>query len=345
MLNNWWFTTGSGGGFGVVPAGLIVPFNGATDSLPADTERFLFAEARLLRGGTTSGVEGGTLTASVRSSYTGSHSGTNNVQMVIKNSTSISNPNYISTNATRGNHGHSIIATYSPPTQEQVFIKTTAEMAKFPAGVAVLADSSFSNLDNFTPNGYLLGMAIGDMSIGTAEISSGISVADGNHNHHHGTAGTNTSSNATRYYQSDSGTHNHTLNLSITCMPSRFYMGMWGKAAEEFRLEEGMFALWESLTPPEGWSICDGTNGTPDLTDTFIGLDDSILGQMEGDDTINFSGSLLNGGTHNHTKITVSAPGQLGPHGTGYAHSHTIASGDISFIPRNYTIIFIKFTG
>jgi len=35
-------------------------------------------------------------------------------------------------------------------------------------------------------------------------------------------------------------------------------------------LPTGMITMWKGVTPPNGWALCDGTNGTPDLRGRFI---------------------------------------------------------------------------
>lgn len=32
----------------------------------------------------------------------------------------------------------------------------------------------------------------------------------------------------------------------------------------------GLIAMWSGSIVPEGWALCDGQNGTPDLADKFI---------------------------------------------------------------------------
>ncbi len=69
---------------------------------------------------------------------------------------------------------------------------------------------------------------------------------------------------------------------------------------------EGLIVMWSGAldTIPDGWALCDGTQGTPDLTDKFvIGADAGLPPDSEGgsDD-------------HSHS-VTTSA------------HSHTIAVG------------------
>lgn len=77
-------------------------------------------------------------------------------------------------------------------------------------------------------------------------------------------------------------------------------------AQSVLNLMTGWIMLWEGaiVDIPEGWSLCDGTNGTPDLRDKFvIGAGDSYAPD-DADGDID----------HNHTF-------------EGIGHLHTIAGG------------------
>jgi len=69
---------------------------------------------------------------------------------------------------------------------------------------------------------------------------------------------------------------------------------------------QGMIVLWSGsiVNIPSGWLLCDGNNGTPDLTDNFV---------IGAGDTYNPDAS---GGGVNHTHTF-----------TGGGHSHNISSG------------------
>lgn len=71
-------------------------------------------------------------------------------------------------------------------------------------------------------------------------------------------------------------------------------------------IESGMIVLWSGavIDIPSGWSLCDGTLGTPDLRDNFVIGAGSTFNP---DDT---GGAL----THDHTF-------------TGDGHSHTLPAG------------------
>ena len=79
-------------------------------------------------------------------------------------------------------------------------------------------------------------------------------------------------------------------------------------------LPVGTIILWDTGTYPEGWKLCDGANGTPDLRGFFVrGASDS--------------GDLLSSGgvsTHKHAMPST---------GTRSAHHHSVSG---STGPANY---------
>jgi len=84
-------------------------------------------------------------------------------------------------------------------------------------------------------------------------------------------------------------------NTSNTNIPSWMYV---------FPL--GSIIAWTSITPPNGWLLCDGTNNTPDLRNMFV------LG------TANASELHKTGGELTHTLIEEEMP----------SHTHTVTEDD-----------------
>ena len=77
------------------------------------------------------------------------------------------------------------------------------------------------------------------------------------------------------------------------------------KSKEKFQqttFPSGMIIAWNSVTPPSGWALCDGNNGTPDLRGRFI------LGYNPNSNnyTINTVGS--NGGSEDHVLTIDEMP-------------------------------------
>lgn len=68
-------------------------------------------------------------------------------------------------------------------------------------------------------------------------------------------------------------------------------------------LPTGLISLWYGATDaiPEGWALCDGQNGTPDLRDRFVvGAGDSYaVGATGGSDTVTLTTAQMPG--HNHS--------------------------------------------
>lgn len=132
----------------------------------------------------------------------------------------------------------------------------------------------------------------------------------------------------------------------------------------------GSIIAWENLTIPNGWVVCDGQNGTPDLRDKFIkgANNDGEVKSTGGSDTHTHTNSSSGSrSTHNHggskgTGFSGGGSSQWVTDGSGAsaastghthsvsvpitganAHSHTIgATGSSSTIPQYIKRVFIR---
>lgn len=85
---------------------------------------------------------------------------------------------------------------------------------------------------------------------------------------------------------------------------------------------KGGIIMWSGTTVPDGWSLCDGTNGTPDLRERFIiGAGKlTTLGSVGGNSSVNID--------HTHP-VGMSAAG---------VHAHSgVTTGPNDFADRNKT--------
>ena len=85
----------------------------------------------------------------------------------------------------------------------------------------------------------------------------------------------------------------------------------------------GVIVMWSGTTPPTGWKICDGTNGTPNLRGRFI------IGALPGAPVFyNNPGDLSEGGSTNgntggNTNIRLTS-NQLPAHSHNMTHNHVL---------------------
>jgi len=84
-------------------------------------------------------------------------------------------------------------------------------------------------------------------------------------------------------------------------------LNVGGKITGDGAVPRGTIVMFNSTTPPSGWAVCDGSNGTPDLRGRFI------LGAGQGSGLTNRNQNEK-GGAENHTLTTSEMPA----HAHGY---------------------------
>jgi microcystin-dependent protein len=139
---------------------------------------------------------------------------------------------------------------------------------------------------------------------------------------------------------------------SLSLRDPGFVGNLGGK--DEFPI--GGIIMWSSSTIPDGWAVCNGSNGTPDLRDRFVaGAGNSYaVGATGGSNSVTLTTAQLpshahsrslsvnSSGSHGHSAYTAVARGPYsetfmdgfawGPSGTStssnsFTHSHTL-TGD-----------------
>ena len=331
---------GVGVDFSAIPIGLIVPLNDT--SVPAGWERFTAADNRMIVGaGSTYSVGdmGGSTSLSGGTTNTKAHTG--NTMNVIAPSTpgggDVKNDNPERT------HSHTWSGSYLPNYQNTLLIKATQEHKILPAKSIIMT------FDNTNPGSLTSVFEDNRFIRSNSDISPGNSQSaafntTGSHKHgddyfNSGGFGSN------GFYNVAGGDHTHSLSsFSITQNIKRTYLRAWTNASTEFDLTSNVVGMYESLTLPDGWILCDGNNGTLDLRDYFIiGSDSGNAGNQLGNNTISGSGSSSSNGLHRHWNdswrwnIFVAT----GHHPDNEdSHNHTMSVSQ-AYTPPYYSLSFI----
>ena len=118
-------------------------------------------------------------------------------------------------------------------------------------------------------------------------------------------------------------------------------------------LPTGTIVMWSGEVVPNGWAICDGQNGTPDLRGRFvIGANDTYkLESRGGNATHTISVDELPGHTHTVAGVNVVSDGNGGSLFSGGEDSVTPSSGvttnatgggqEMDILPPYYALAYI----
>jgi hypothetical protein len=174
----------------------------------------------------------------------------------------------------------------------------------------------------------------------------------GAHDHDGRSGGSAVGGGTASYYTTYDGNHQHsfTANLSFTLYQSIMSMWYMNHATNPWTVAGTNFiGLYQSTTPPDGWSLCDGTGGTPDLRNRFAGVPaaDSGFGSS-GDGKVACSSVTNTTGSHDHRDAALYCGGCTPAYDYHISfegsHAHTMTL-DTAWLPAYYSLAFIMYTG
>jgi hypothetical protein len=329
----------------LVPTGLIVPLYNTT-TVPSGWSDFTAANGRMIIGAGSSygaGATGGSSTTSISGtlSTVGAHNPTNFT------TGSGGGPDSSASNSA-GSHNHTFSATVTSTDAYKTFklIKAGAGNAKLPTNAMLLGTTSLSGLTNVeTSTNRLLLADTSYGSTGGSSTPSAVVTSSTNGDHKHGDTADGGDGSATQRLGAVAGNHNHSLTVTLTLATQRAVFSAWTNASAAYDLVTNGIALWESATPPDGWFICDGGNGTVDLRNYFLyigttGTQGTRTGNNVGSWNVSQAGFST---SHSHlSQIIGSAPGGNNSHlDFAWSHTHT-SSGTVTVTQPYYALYFIQ---
>ena len=327
-----------------LPTGLIIPYTAGAGGAPSGWSLYASANDKFIIGaGSTYSVDAnglgtGEVTKTIPSS--GTHTGT------LGNATGDSGR---SGNNAGGAHSHLFSFTYAPLYQDIYLIKADAGQTTLPQYGCIFShqdDLSNGGSNIYTTAARML-KANSGVTAGGSLTPSGTTTSSGSHNH-----GTSSGGGDTGLYEvfkmQSSGAHTHATSVTMTSSLERYKLSCWSNTAGTMTLEVGTLALYENVIPPADWALCDGNNGTPDMTDKFLEFcAGGAEGDRSGDGTVTATGTIETHGTHNHKdRDDRTTSLETAYHIADTAHAnHSAMSENYTWLPPYYALAWIMYTG
>jgi len=345
----------------VVPVGaIVIKLEGDT---PTGWEDFTLADGKYLRGSSdTITGEGGDSQYNLSdvSSLGGAHQGSV-MNTLLGGSVDIvgGDTNPTTQGGIEDVHSHTVSATIAPSvkTKEFSLVRATTTHNELPSNFGVLTgklitDNEYQQIT--TINSHLLKAGTNQPTKGSYTTSVQITTDDiPNHLHAPVLDGKvlGDSTDIVKFDYVEAGGHNHIVNVDITTNPIRSTVLLY-TASGDFPLRQGVILpVTEGTQMPSGWSVCDGTLGTPDLRGRFVEITNSSTTNIkQGDNSLSWTGLTLASGGHEHegdflplsTDIYESVQVYHG-NITG-SHTH-VFSGTDTWEPEWVALDFYQFTG
>jgi len=321
---------------GGIPQGLIVPYAGTT--IPEGWSEYTLANNRYIVGASSSRPPESTYagdTISVTTSTAGEHLYTTNFTTYYRNPRDATSTD---TSVSGGAHSHSLSFTWSPPFSAYRFIRAQMNHTLFPGNTIVLSYDTELSLSKLNVNNKYLRGGTGEGGNSGLQLTT---AASGEHWHGTRTVSTGTDSSIGLFL----GSHSHAVTVSIIDNLRKALVYAY-TSATRFPPPRRCIAFWGSLTPPPGWLLCDGTNGTPDLRGCFLYVVTQNAGSVQGSGTISVSFVVgENSWTHNHRQAnSTSGAGsaEVSHRSQSPSHTHTINTiSNLSYSPPSLALAII----
>ena len=338
------------------PAGAIAPYTG---SLPEDgswvdydlgIDKFIIGASNTVTLNTDSDGDVEIIDGPITTSSAGGHTGST---YTYASGTSA----LVTGTLTAGAHTHTatISSIDSDLKRKSYKLARSVKASPIPSNIYILSDSNLSGLSSVDvgeTHMLLNSSSESSVVVGNNTISMTLTTNSAG-GHSHGSNGTPiTSGDKESYYLSDSssGSHSHTTTYSDAGNDNtkKRTFSLWSDQSGSVGAISGSIMLWGSETPPAGWAICDGTNGTPDMRDRYLAISNTAShGVSSGTNEVTFA-DLTTGSAGSHRHYTgasgnIGDPNQNGRH-VNFAgtHSHAINTFSARIKHKYHALHFIK---
>ncbi len=328
----------------IIPTGLIIPYTAGGGGAPSGWSAYNTANGYTIVGaGNTyavnaNGASAGDFVANIATA--GGHYG-------VTPMTGLTNDGGKWRNVGEaGAHVHTATFTYTPPYQNCYLIKSGADQTEFPTYSVVWTygqDKSGVG-SNIWTSGDMFRSFLNTSSGGTNTYNSVLSTSAGSHGHGISDSGDGSglAVGVTR------GAHTHTINITMTNTLYQQALAAWSNASSAVSLNSygsNIIGMYESTTPPDGWYLCDGNNGTPNMKDYFVkNTTQASAGSNSGDGTLTAAtASTIVHGLHNHYDNNESSGGTKSSYHTENVQTpaHAQMSDNQWWRPAYYALAFI----
>ena len=333
-----------------LPTGIILPLYGG-GAVPADWTLFTAANARFIvgAGGTTAvGGTGGTGAITPTANTAGSHTGA-------LGSVVIGGQWHADANNAAHSHSWSAITPGSPYSSFRL-IHADLDMLSIPQNVGVFKHTTagFPGMTRYVPTSMTRLLKADTAQSEGATLTSLTTGATSNAHRHgshlSGVKGAAGNMNPKHVASGLYGAHGHTKTFTWTYDTYQVLLNLWYFAASSGKIPSGaIIGMYDNVTPPDGWSLCNGSGGTPDMRNRFAAMPVADSAGASGSNYVSAAtGDSSSDGGHAHSDGTVTGYAGLGQRYhvlTAGAHQHTLTAISQIWLPSYYGLAFIMYTG
>jgi len=374
-------------GFWQIPQGALIMYSGAADPGLLGWTRYSAADGKFIKG-TATQAEIGTITANNNSTWQsqGYSSGTssqsdhtgpaaNYQQSAPAGAVTSGLTTVIYYPGTGGAHAHTVVwnvgtgTDFNPASTSYVLLQATQVHKKLPVntvlGRSTQPTSSTQEISS-TYHRYITGGTAYANTTAATRTFNGSTSSYGPHVHDSSSyigrisgGSTNTALGQTpNSVTAVSHTHSSTGTITSTGQPGKL-LKLWKLVAELIPQDNIIIMYTGNISSlPNYWKVCDGTNGTPNMVNYFLGY--SLVGTAH-DTSTAYSSSVSSGGlsteswTHSHITATqtsrVGYPTSNQHTSTSVSHSHTLTTNPTGSLtssnvyqPDEIKVCFIQLT-